>query len=48
MFGLMMLLMFNMLDTTKPEEEMAFSDFMYQLKQGEVAEVAKEILCREP
>ncbi len=39
MFGLMMILMFNMLETTKPAEEMKFSDFMYMLKESEVAEV---------
>jgi cell division protease FtsH len=38
-FGMMMILMFNMLETTKLEEEIAFSDFMHQLKQNEVAEV---------
>ena len=37
MFGLMMILMFNMLDTTRTEEEKPFSDFMYQLNNNEIA-----------
>ena len=39
LFGLMMILVFNMLETSKPQEEMIFSDFMHRLKQDEVAEV---------
>ena len=39
LFGLMMILAFNILDTSKQEEEMVFSDFMINLKQGEVADV---------
>jgi cell division protease FtsH len=35
----MMILVFNMLETSKPQEEMIFSDFMHRLKQDEVAEV---------
>lgn len=38
-FGLMMILAFNMLDTSKQEEEMVFSDFIQNLQQGNVAEV---------
>ncbi len=38
-FGLMMILAFNMLDTSKQEEEMVFSDFMLNLKDGQVIDV---------
>ncbi len=39
LFGLMMILVFNLLETSKPNEEMIFSDFSAKLSQGEVAEV---------
>ncbi len=39
LFGLMMILVFNLLETSKPDEEMVFSDFIVKLQQGEVAEV---------
>jgi len=39
LFGLMMILVFNLLETSKPDEEMVFSDFTAKLQQGEVAEV---------
>ncbi len=39
LFGLMMILVFNLLETTPPNEEMIFSDFSAKLKQGEIAEV---------
>ncbi|MBI4842779.1 MAG: ATP-dependent metallopeptidase FtsH/Yme1/Tma family protein [Nitrospirae bacterium] len=39
MFLLMMILMFNLLETTKTEEAMTFSDFLHQLEQGNIAEV---------
>ncbi len=39
LFGLMMILVFNLLETSKPNEEMIFSDFTLRLKQNEVAEV---------
>jgi cell division protease FtsH len=39
LFGLMMILVFNLLETSKPDEEMVFSDFTAKLLQGEVAEV---------
>ncbi len=39
LFGLMMILVFNLLETSKPNEEMIFSDFSASLQQGEVAEV---------
>jgi cell division protease FtsH len=39
LFGLMMILIFNLLETSKPNEEMIFSDFTMKLQQGEVAEV---------
>ena len=35
----MMILVFNLLETSKPDEEMVFSDFTAKLQQGEVAEV---------
>jgi len=35
----MMILAFNLLETSKPDEEMIFSDFITKLQQGEVAEV---------
>jgi cell division protease FtsH len=34
-----MILAFNILDTSKQEEEMVFSDFMLNLQQGKVVEV---------
>lgn len=39
LFGLMMILVFNLLETTKQDEEMVFSDFAMKVQQGEVAEV---------
>lgn len=39
LFGLMMILVFNLLDTSKPQEEMVFSDFMTRLQQNEVVDV---------
>ena len=39
LFGLMMILVFNLLETSKPQEEMVFSDFILKLEQNEVAEV---------
>ena len=39
LFGLMMILVFNLLETSKPDEEIVFSDFSAKLQQGEVAEV---------
>ncbi len=39
LFGLMMILIFNLVETSKPSEEMIFSDFTLKLKQGEVLEV---------
>lgn len=39
LFGLMMILVFNLLETSKPNEEMIFSDFSAKLQHGEVAEV---------
>jgi cell division protease FtsH len=39
LFGLMMILVFNLLDTTKPQEEMIFSDFMMKLQNNEIVEV---------
>ncbi len=39
LFGLMMILVFNLLETSKPNEEMIFSDFTARLQQGQVAEV---------
>jgi cell division protease FtsH len=38
-FGLMLLLVFNLLETTKPLEEMIFSDFIEKVQQNEVVEV---------
>jgi len=35
----MMILVFNLLDTSKPQEEMIFSDFMMKLQQNEVLDV---------
>jgi cell division protease FtsH len=35
----MMILVFNLLETSKPHEEMIFSDFMLRMEQGEVADV---------
>jgi cell division protease FtsH len=39
LFGLMMILAFNLLDTSRTEQELIFSDFMAKLEQDEVAEV---------
>jgi len=39
LFGVMMVLVFNLLETSKPSEEMIFSDFTAMLQQGQVAEV---------
>ena len=39
LFGLMMILVFNLLDTSTPQEEMIFSDFMIKLQQNEVLDV---------
>ena len=39
LFGLMMILVFNLLETSKPQEEMIFSDFMSELRQNNVEEV---------
>ena len=39
LFGLMMILVFNLLETSSPQEELIFSDFMIKLQQDEVAEV---------
>ena len=39
LFGLMMILVFNLLETSKPQEEMIFSDFIIKLDQGEIADV---------
>ncbi len=39
LFGLMMILVFNLLETSKPDEEMVFSDFSAKLQQGDIAEV---------
>lgn len=39
LFGLMMILVFNLLETSKPNEEMIFSDFSASLQLGEIAEV---------
>jgi cell division protease FtsH len=35
----MMILVFNLLETSKPQEEMIFSDFIHQVQQDQVAEV---------
>jgi len=39
LFGLMMIMVFNFLETAKPNDELIFSDFALKVKQGEVAEV---------
>ncbi len=39
LFGLMLILVINVLETSKPNEEMIFSDFTARLSQGEIAEV---------
>ncbi|HBH60176.1 MAG TPA: cell division protein FtsH [Nitrospiraceae bacterium] len=39
LFGLMMILVFNLLETSKPNEEIVFSDFMQKVQQDEVSEV---------
>lgn len=39
LFGLMMILVFNLLETSKPQEEIIFSDFILNVQQDEVAEV---------
>ncbi|MEW6601829.1 MAG: ATP-dependent metallopeptidase FtsH/Yme1/Tma family protein, partial [Nitrospirota bacterium] len=39
LFGLMMILVFNLLETSKPNEEMVFSDFMLKVQQDEVSDV---------
>ncbi len=39
LFGLMMIFVFNMLETSKKNEEMIFSDFMIKVQQGEVSDV---------
>jgi len=39
LFGLMMILVFNLLETSKPNEEIGFSDFMLKVQQDEVSEV---------
>ncbi len=39
LFGLMMILVFNLLETSKPDDEIVFSDFTARLQQGEIAEV---------
>ncbi len=39
LFGLMMILVFNLLETSKQDNEMIFSDFSARLEQGEIAEV---------
>ncbi len=39
LFGLMMILVFNLIETSKPSEELIFSDFTMKLQRGEVAEV---------
>ncbi|MBI5740906.1 MAG: ATP-dependent metallopeptidase FtsH/Yme1/Tma family protein [Nitrospirae bacterium] len=35
----MMILAFNLLETSKPDDEMVFSDFIEKLQQGEIADV---------
>jgi cell division protease FtsH len=35
----MMILVFNLIETSKPSEELIFSDFTMKLQRGEVAEV---------
>ena len=39
LFGFMMILVFNLLETSKPDNEIIFSDFMTKLQQDEVSEV---------
>ncbi len=39
LFGLMMIFVFNMLDTSQQVDEMIFSDFMIKLQQNEVVDV---------
>ncbi len=39
LFGLMMILVFNLLETSKPDDEMVFTDFITKLQQDEVSEV---------
>ncbi len=39
LFGLMMILVFNLLETSKPDDEIVFSDFTAKLQQDEVTEV---------
>ncbi len=39
LFGLMMILVFNLLDTSKPQDEMIFSDFMMKLQNNEIVDV---------
>jgi cell division protease FtsH len=39
LFGLMMILVFNLLETSKPDDEIVFSDFITKLQQGDVSEV---------
>ncbi len=39
LFGLMMILVFNLLETSKPDNEIIFSDFITKLQQGEISEV---------
>ena len=39
LFGLMMILVFNLLETSKPDDEIVFSDFIVKLQQDEVSEV---------
>ncbi len=39
LFGLMMILVFNLLETSKPNEEIGFSDFMLKVQQDEVSDV---------
>ncbi len=39
LFGLMMILVFNLLETSKPDDEIVFSDFIAKLQQDEVSEV---------
>lgn len=39
LFGFMMILVFNLLETSKPDDEIVFSDFIAKLQQDEVSEV---------
>ena len=39
LFGLMMIMIFNLLKTPKVEQELIFSDFMTKMKNGEISEV---------